>query len=101
MCPVSWYGEAVSMLSGAGLVNGYSDGGFHPNEYITRCEFSAIAVRLLGAGELTRAGLFSDTAGCWAEGYINRARPARARLRVFGPGASALTITSPAPRRQS
>lgn len=71
--PVSWYGEAVSMLSGAGLVNGYSDGGFHPNEYITRCEFSAIAVRLLGAGELTRAGLFSDTAGCWAEGYINRA----------------------------
>ena len=42
------------MLSGAGLVNGYSDGGFHPNEYITRCEFSAIAVRLLGAGELTR-----------------------------------------------
>ena len=30
-------------------------------------------MRLLGAGELTRAGLFSDTAGCWAEGYINRA----------------------------
>lgn len=30
-------------------------------------------MRLLGAGELTRTGLFSDTAGCWAEGYINRA----------------------------
>ncbi len=71
--PAAWYGEAVMKLSGAGLLGGYEDGGFHPDAPITRGEFSAIAVRLLGESELGVTGLFTDTAGNWAEGYINRA----------------------------
>lgn len=69
----SWYADAVELLSGAGLFDGYADGGFHPDASITRGEFAAIAVRLLGEDELNGTGVFTDTAGSWARGYINRA----------------------------
>lgn len=68
-----WYADAVELLSGAGLFNGYADGGFHPDNSITRGEFAAIAVRLLGVDELNGVSVFTDTDGHWAEGSINRA----------------------------
>ena len=42
-----WYAECVQAAVDMGLVNGYADGGFHPNAYITRAESCAIVNRVL------------------------------------------------------
>lgn len=40
----SWYTNAVSAMSGLGIVQGYTDGTFRPNRKITREEFIKMAV---------------------------------------------------------
>ena len=42
-----WYADCVQAAVDMGLVNGYADGGFHPNAYITRAESCAIVNRVL------------------------------------------------------
>lgn len=68
----AWYNNAVSTLSNAGIVNGYSSGEFRPDNCITRAEFAAIAARFNNS---TYSGedKFSDISGHWAADYINRA----------------------------
>jgi hypothetical protein len=58
----------------AGILNGYTDGTFQPNQSITRAEFAAIAARFLSS-EVEDNGVarFSDISGHWAEDSINRA----------------------------
>jgi hypothetical protein len=66
----AWYCAYVSGASRYGWVSGYSDGGFHPNEPITRAEVTVILNRMLGrtvdqnpSGETK----FSDVpSGYWA-----------------------------------
>ena len=41
----NWFNNAISTLYNAGILTGYPDGSFKPNEYITRAEFAAIAAR--------------------------------------------------------
>lgn len=68
----AWYTDAVETIAGMGIINGYSDGGFHPNDDITRAEFTTIAVGFdtLSPGEMT----FSDVpATSWAAPYISSA----------------------------
>lgn len=70
--------EAVEVLSGMGIVAGYSDGGYHPEDILTRAQFCKLAVGLENKGdEAALAGyrtLFSDLdAGHWAAGYVNLA----------------------------
>lgn len=67
-----WFNNNVSTVAAAGIVNGYDDGSFAPNNKITRAEFAAIASRftsLIHEGE----NLFNDTEGHWAEDAINNA----------------------------
>lgn len=40
-----WFNASVSTLSAMGIIAGYEDGSFRPNDPITRAEFAAIAVR--------------------------------------------------------
>ena len=40
-----WCAEAVRVISALGIVNGYSDGTFRPDQPITRAQFAAIAMR--------------------------------------------------------
>ena len=61
----------------AGLLTGYPDGTFKPNQSITRAEFAAVAARFLSdeyTGE--NVGDFSDTKGHWAAKEIRRAAEA-------------------------
>lgn len=44
----AWYAEAVNAMADAGVVNGYSDGKFHPNATITLGEAATVAWRLYG-----------------------------------------------------
>lgn len=68
----AWYNEAVSTLTGAGIITGRTDGTFGPDQPITRAEFAAIASRF-GSLPYTGGDLFTDTAGHWARSCINRA----------------------------
>ena len=73
----SWYNNAISTCAKAGLVNGYSDGTFKPDQSITRAEFATIAARFLDE-EITGAGAegFADIEGHWAATNILRAAEA-------------------------
>lgn len=67
---------AASKLAALGVLTGYPDGTFGPSKNITRAEFAAVAVRLLGlenaATYAKGATKFSDVgADHWASGYIN------------------------------
>jgi len=70
------YENAVGLLSNMGVLNGFPDGTFRPAATITRAEFAAMAVRVLGleaaAEQAKGATKFSDVpATHWASGYIN------------------------------
>ena len=75
MAADAWYNNAISTMANAGILDGYEDGSFHPNGYITRAEFATIAVRFF---DLTYQGedLFPDIDGHWAQDYINQAADA-------------------------
>ncbi len=70
------YEDTVGKLVALGIINGYEDGTFKPDQDITRAEFSKIACYVIGvqtAADLSKgATKFQDVAaGHWASGYIN------------------------------
>ena len=70
--------EAVEVLSGLGIVDGYSDGGYHPEETLTRAQFCKLAILAEGHGDQASSSayrpLFSDVPGSsWAAPYVNLA----------------------------
>jgi len=64
-----WFNNAVSTLANAGVLNGYADGTFRPNAYITRAELVKIAVSFFGtsAGQSTH---FADASNHWATEFV-------------------------------
>lgn len=67
-----WFNTEVATVASAGVVAGYPDGTFLPNNNITRAEFATIAARFL-TEEYVGPDLFTDVSGHWAQEYINRA----------------------------
>ena len=71
------YKTAVGVMNGIGIINGYLDGSFKPDEYITREE----AAKMVSYAVLGEQGImelkrnettFSDVvADCWSAPYIN------------------------------
>ena len=53
----SWYTDNVYLLANAGIVNGYKDGSFRPQELVTRTEAVVMLGRLFGR---------TDSAPAWA-----------------------------------
>jgi hypothetical protein len=67
------YANAVSTLTGLGIVNGDDNGKFNPDNSVTRAEFAKMVVEALGDGDAAAASTytsFSDCQGHWAAGYI-------------------------------
>lgn len=65
--------EAVRMLSSLNIISGMGDGGYHPNENLTRAQFAKIATYLLGQEKnaVSTSVPFMDVpSGHWATGYI-------------------------------
>ena len=72
--PDDWYNNAISTMTNAGIVNGYPDGNFYPNDNITRAEFATMAVRFFaGDDEEITEDAFPDIADHWANYEINLA----------------------------
>ena len=66
-----WYKTAVDIVARQGVVKGYEDGTFRPNQPITRREFAAIAARY--AGNIDTWRTFRDVQSTdWAYTLINR-----------------------------
>lgn len=76
----NWYYEAVTALSGRGIIKGYPDGSFKPDKYITRAEFVTICARFEELTGTTTA--YKDVVGHWAEKYIISAE-AKGWLHAF------------------
>ena len=73
--------DAVNVLSKIGVINGYDDGSFKPNNNVTRAEFTAMLLRTRGLGSVGSTSLenppFPDVTTpdvSWAIGNIRTAR---------------------------
>ena len=73
----SAYYEAVETLNKLGIVTGYEDGTFKPEDGVTRAEMAALIARIQGYGETAKASANTDFADVpashWASGYIANA----------------------------
>lgn len=56
----TWYYDSVSTLAGLGILQGYKDGTFRPNNPITRAEFATIVTRFTKAVDIRYTTTFSD-----------------------------------------
>lgn len=66
-----WARDAVMFLNRAGIVSGYEDGSFRPNNLVTREEFAKLAVTAAGLGTSGYDGGFADvSASDWFAGFI-------------------------------
>ena len=70
----SSFAEAIETLTALGLLKGYEDGTFKPENTITRAEFAAVITRTLGLANLQSDGavtIFSDVPSShWASSNI-------------------------------
>ena len=67
-----WFNTAVSTMASLGMIKGYPDGTFGPNDPITRAEFAAIAARF-DPSEVSGVAAFTDIAGHWSEPEVSKA----------------------------
>ncbi len=67
----AWYAEAVNAMAITGLVSGYEDGTFHPNDNITVGEWCAILVRISTFENADITG--RHTGPHWASGIVTSA----------------------------
>lgn len=69
--PDAWYYMYISTLTNGGILAGYPDGTFQPNEPITRAEMATILSRFdTGFGKLKVNKTFSDIQNHWGQVYI-------------------------------
>ena len=67
----SRYFAAVEALCEKGILSGYTDGTFKPENSITRTEAAAVTVRAAGLDQSTASSIFTDVADdFWGRGYI-------------------------------
>ena len=67
-----WYNNPISTMSRLGIIKGYPDGTFRPNDPITRAEFAAIAARF-DEHKAAKLASFTDIYGHWAVSEISLA----------------------------
>ena len=80
-----WAESAVEKWSGEyGILNGYSDGTFRPDNTITRGAFAGIMARFMQYVDEAPPGTFSDTAGDYWEGDILKLNAAGVYLGTDG-----------------
>jgi hypothetical protein len=69
-----WASEFVLRLAAEGVVAGFPDGTFRPDDPVTRAQFAAIVVRAFDPAPVRDPLSFSDVpADHWARAYIDRA----------------------------
>ena len=71
-----WFYEPVMKMADYGIINGYGDGTFRPNEPVLREEFAKMMVLALNLEVKSVSSTFIDVAdGYWASPWIETAKP--------------------------
>lgn len=65
-----WAKQNIEKLVALGIIKGYSNGTFKPDNSITRAEFATVLARSMGWQENTEAAKFTDSIPAWAKGFI-------------------------------
>lgn len=71
-----WAAKQINELSEQGVLVGYPDGTFQPDELVTRAEFASMAIKALGQehAQVAQPVLFEDVdSDFWAYNYIQKA----------------------------
>lgn len=66
-----WYSEAINFVVNKGLISGYSDGTFKPDQKITRAEFAQMISGYIKDGT-TKNSTFADTKEHWAKDAVDK-----------------------------
>lgn len=70
------YAQAVQELSALGVVSGFEDGTFRPDELVTRAQITKMIVDALAETEQAESSKaqskFTDVVDHWAQGYVNQ-----------------------------
>lgn len=89
-----WAADAIDRWSeGYGLITGYEDGSFRPDNSITRGAFAGIMDRFLKFQDVSPEGTFTDTAGTYWEDAILKLHAAGVYLGNNGKANSGASIT--------
>jgi S-layer homology domain len=71
----SWAASAITQLSQEGIIGGYPDGQFRPDNNITRAEFSTVLKKALNLQTSSNASMFTDVPSSnWAAPAIEAVR---------------------------
>ncbi|MDO4563260.1 MAG: S-layer homology domain-containing protein [Clostridia bacterium] len=65
-----WAFDTINTMVRKGLLVGYPDGTFRPDNYITRAEFATVASRVLDLEILSNGVIYDDTTTHWARDII-------------------------------
>ncbi len=70
-----WADDPIQYLMDQGVISGYADGSFHPNDNVTRAQFAKMLVGVMGWTLINpQSPTFSDVPkDYWAYGYIETA----------------------------
>ncbi len=68
-----WFKHPVSVLSNSGIINGYNDGSFKPQNYITRAEFTKLVASAFSIKSGKGASFEDVSNDAWYAEYINDA----------------------------
>ncbi len=63
--PGTWYYDAIEHAQAAGWINGYADGGAHPEDVLTKEQAITVLTRVLGYEPV-------EVGGFWSAGYVMR-----------------------------
>ncbi|MEK4850046.1 carbohydrate binding domain-containing protein [Paenibacillus sp. FSL H7-0756] len=69
----SWAAQAVMRWSRSGVISGYGDGSFRPEQQVTRAEFTAIVNRIFGYKDMAAVLPADVPAGAWYKNDIAKA----------------------------
>ena len=69
----AWYADIISEAAARGLIAGFDDGNFYPEETVTREQFTAMVVRLVGLESIDGTSFDDVDPLRWSAGSINAA----------------------------
>lgn len=93
----TWAKDSIGRLVTKGVLSGYPDGTYRPENRVTRAEFTKVLAGVMNLAPAQDAGGFADANASWAAGYIGAAHRAG---YVSGVSASAFEPEAPVTREQ-
>ncbi|WP_155703163.1 S-layer homology domain-containing protein [Paenibacillus psychroresistens] len=67
----NWAESSINALKSSGIINGYLDGSFKPNQSISREEIVSMLSKVLNTTSIPKPSKFSDISTSWASSAIN------------------------------